>query len=162
MSTLYQINESMRVWLDLYNSEIPDRERVEVEMKLHEIEVARDVKISNCCGYLKNMLSDEDAIETEIKRLKEKKETISNRIEKFKEYIGLSMNDGEKWSNGVHSIGWRASSRIEIEAESEIPAMFVDEKIVQTISNTRIKGAIEAGINVPGARLVKSNNIQVR
>lgn len=157
---LYELTKQFDAVIEKYQHCEP-AELADLESELEAVEQTREQKLSNCCAYLKNIKAECIAIDTEIDRLKAKKEILVRRDENFKNYFTRCLGDGEKFSNGVHSIGWRKSTAVEVFEESAIPKKYVYEKVVTSISKILIGTDLKDGIEVPGAKIVTRTNLQV-
>lgn len=146
-------------FIDLFEKK-ENGELTEEEFEQQGKEKALDLqkKSMNIIGYLRNQELTTEAIKTEIERLTNIKKTIETRVENFKEYVKLNMQDLglEKIQTelGTMSISKNPAS-IEIYDETLIDDEFKKEKITVSIDKTAIKNAIKNGQNVQGARLVE-------
>jgi hypothetical protein len=164
-NTLYEIDAMFQACIDeinIYADEHGDEVDPCLTQKLDALSMVRDAKIEQCLRYLKNRLSERDAIGFEIMKLQKRMDTITRDAEYMKSYIGASVGAGIKMSFPVGVISWRKSVSTEIVDAAAIPAQFRHQKIEETISKTEIKEAINAGQDVPGAKLVEKQNIQIK
>jgi hypothetical protein len=163
--TLYDINEMYAKCLDeanAYGEEHGGETDPALEMKLEALGMARESKIENCLRYIKNISAEAEAVELEKKRLASRQVTIENRIEWMKKYLGAVVGVGNKIKLACGTIGWRPSTSTEIIDSTAIPAKYKSEKIEISIDKKAIKADIEAGQDVPGAKLNQNNNIQIK
>lgn len=125
--------------------------------------LAKDDKIANCIGYLKNLRALQNAVDEEVKIQKAKSASLENKIESLEKYIGYFVGD-DKWTNGVHSVSWRKSESVEITDEEMIPDTFKEVVIVRKVSKTHIKNFLKENHQntVEGAVLKINNNIQIK
>ncbi len=68
----------------------------------------------------------------------------------------------ESRKSGSHSISFRESQAIEVEDMESLPNYLIRETITREPDKAAIKGAIESGETVKGAKLVTRMNIQVK
>jgi len=116
-------------------------------------------------GYVMKRAQDEvDAIDQEIKRLYEMKQSRQKLISRIKETVAEAMilYDIEKIETRNLKISFRASTSVEITDIMQIPDQYKREKIEVSISKTEIGKDIKAGIDVPGAYLSTNKNIQFK
>lgn len=95
---------------------------------INEKQVAESDKKEAWCCFLKNQGALVDAIDAEITRLKEKKAQAEKTIEEGESYLSSLVT--EKWSNGIHEMGWRkCPPSAEPVNVAEIPVQYMREKI---------------------------------
>jgi len=155
---LYELTGALKTLLEYY-SDSDSTNSEECLAQLQEIEVERDYKLEACCAVYKNINAERDVIANEIKRLRTKLDAIENKSDNFKRYIENNMLPGEKWTNGVHKLSWRASESVEITNEEFLPDDFW--RIKKEPDKTAIKTAFKNGEKVTGAVLVHKNNLQI-
>lgn len=144
---------------------VVDEETGEVivdEKRLADLQMERDKKLEQLGLWVVEMKSDMASIREEEKRLAARRATIERRSERVKEALSRSL-DGNKFSTGLVSISFRKSSSVEID-----DAVFYGGgnleycKTTVTADKAKIKDALKQGFPVHGAKLVESNNIQIK
>lgn len=105
----------------------------------------------------------EDVLDAEIERLqnyrdkiRKGKELLKNRLSAAMQQFGIT-----EISSPTLRLSFRKSEAIEITEESAIPAAYMDQPPPK-VSKTKIKEAIQQGIEVPGAELVTRQNLIIR
>jgi hypothetical protein len=73
----------------------------------------------------------------------------------------LSVNKS-KFEDAKCKVSFRPSEAVEVVVEDMIPEEYKTTKVVTTVSKTAIKDAIKQGTDVPGATLVRKENIQIK
>lgn len=130
----------------------------EIEKQGNNLALALQNKSISVIGYIRNTELMSDAIKSEIERLTAMKKAIDTRVDKFKEYVKINMQDLglEKIQNelGTLSITKNPAS-VEIYDENLIANEYKKEKVTMTIDKTAIKNAIKSGKDVQGARLIE-------
>jgi DNA gyrase/topoisomerase IV subunit A len=113
---------------------------------------------------MKQFDNDASIIEAEINRLRALLNKADQRKELFKQRLSEAMQQFgvEKITTPLLKLSFRKSEAVEITDGESIPAEYYDEKIVTTLSKTRIKEAIKAGEIVTGAELVVKQNLQIK
>lgn len=119
----------------------------------------KEKKISNTCKYIKNMLSEYEAVAGEAKKLNERARVAKNKAEWVKAWLSGFLN-GEKWSDANSKITWRGSQSVAVADENLVPACYF-EKILK-IKKADIKAELKAGGEVPGCKLEEKQNIQIK
>lgn len=106
---------------------------------------------------------DLPAIDAEIKRLQALKAHRVAVADGLKAYLKRSMEamGMEKIQCPLFTVSIRANpASVDVFEEAMVPEEFLVPKY--TISKTKIKEALAAGVDVPGARLVKTKRLDVK
>jgi hypothetical protein len=151
---LYEITELIKKSEELELTQ-DDLELLEIELK---------EKSDNIIKYVQNLEGNINIIDTEIKRLQELKKTEKNKIERMKEYIKYSMDKMglKKIESPIGKISLRKSESVEIEDIEKIPGEFVTIKQTFNPDKTAIKKAIKEGREIPGAKIIIKENINIK
>lgn len=152
--TLYEINDEIMSCVDMETGEVIDAE------KLTDLQMAFDEKVENVALWIKNLLADAKAIKDEKDALADRERVCKNKAESLKAYLASAL-DGQKFSTPKVAISWRKSDAVEITDALTIPPEYWRLKDPE-IDKAGIKKALKAGTAVEGARLVQSNNIQIK
>jgi DNA gyrase/topoisomerase IV subunit A len=113
---------------------------------------------------VKHFDDEATVIEKEIERLSRLLAQAKKRKELFKQTLCDAMQQFsvEKIETPTLKLSFRKSESIELTDESKVPFSYVEEKVIKTISKTKIKEDIKQGIQVPGAQLVTKQNLQIK
>lgn len=136
----------------------------EIENSLSLTEEEFQSKAISYGFVIKGFEDSADIIDREIKRLQVLQQKAINRQDLFKSRLSEAMIQFgvEKIESPTLKLSFRKSEAVEITDEASIPSEFYDVKTVSTISKSRIKEIIKAGEEVPGATLIKRQNLQVK
>ena len=162
MVSLYDLTTEFAEAYERFENAETDFEREEAEKAMALINQDKNTKYANCCAYYKNLQIDLDSIVGVIYELRKKEERAKKRLESFKNYMQMCTVPGEKWSNSIHSIGWRKSVSVEVPDEDLVPAQYQREKVSYTVNKELIKQDIESGAELSFASLVTKQNLQIR
>lgn len=147
------------------NSETGEMTENKNQLVIWTDELTKDLKdkSSNVIAVVRNNELTIEAIENEIKRLKAMKESLENKLDKFKAYIKNAMlvNGIEKIDTNLGSIKFTKSTSTEIYDESLVDSKFKEIVTTEKISKEKIKKALKAGEEVQGARLVENKNLKI-
>jgi hypothetical protein len=159
--SLYDIEHKR---LELFDALTGDDEAAAARAKdeLAAIEEVRDDKLAGCCGHLKNLESDVEAIQTEIVKLNDKLSAALKRADKFRDYIKFCIGEGSKWKNGVHSISWRKSEAVEIPDDEKVPSQYMRVTVTESPDRAAIKLDLRNGLQVDWAKIVERQSLQVK
>ena len=156
---LYEINAELLSCVDTETGEIIDIE------KLDSLDLQMQDKIENIGCWVKNLLSDADQLDAEIKSLTERKRRKKNKAESLKKYLS-SFLDGSKFESSKVSISYRKSESVDVADIEQIKLLencddYLTYKDPEA-NKTAIKEAIKHGVIVPGCSLVEKQNIQIK
>ena len=147
------------------NSETGEMTENKNQLAIWTDELTKDLKdkSANVIAVVRNNELTIEAIENEIKRLKVMKESLENKLDKFKNYIkgAMLVNGIEKIDTNLGSIKFTKSTSTEIYDESLVDSRFKEIVTTEKISKEKIKAALKAGEEVQGARLVENKNLKI-
>lgn len=159
MTSLYKLTEQTRELQLLAESEDITPEMLEDTFKALDGEF--NEKALSITHVIKNMSSDINAIDVEIKRLAERKKILENKENSIKEYLRTNMEACEikKIECPLFTISLRSGRDVVlIEDASKIPDDFIDVSVVEKPDKRSILKAIKSGENIPGASIDKSKS----
>ncbi|MBN6068867.1 siphovirus Gp157 family protein [Aggregatibacter actinomycetemcomitans] len=164
---LYDISEQYQNIAELLNN--PEfAENEDVLAALDKIQDDFDHKVQQTVFILKNIESEIDPIDAEIKRLQAMKKSRQNNIDRIKERLkaNLKATDTEKVNCGVFTVAYREQKESAVEIDEDLflannmNESFVSVKI--TPNKTEIKKALKDGAEIIGAKLVDSQVLTIR
>lgn len=160
--TLYQCTEDVRLALD----QLADNDEQWAQDTLEAVIGQFEHKAHSVAAYILNSEAQADLLDAHIKAMQAKLKTARARAEKLREYLKHNMLAAGireiKANDGTFKASFRKSEAVEIFDESQLPPEVMTEKITYTASKTAIKAAIAAGQDIPGAKLVTRENLQIK
>ena len=140
------------------NGELPD----DIAQQLERLAITEHEKIENTGLYIKNLLSDADAIKNEVDRLNERRQAMTHKAERLKNYLSdyLANNGKDKFSTARIDLRFRRSEQVHIYQDADIPNDLWRVKLEP--DKAHIKELLKAGESVPGAELVERQNLQIK
>ena len=151
---LFQIEEEIMKCVDMETGEIIDSE------KLDKLQMDREQKIENIALWIKNLVSDAEALKAEKQTFADRQRAAENKAASLKKYLSDYLA-GEKYKSAKVSISFRKSETVNILDISQIPEQYL--KVAEpTVDKTGIKNALKAGEFITGAELIENQNIQIR
>lgn len=154
MANLYEINEEILNCVDMETGEIIDTERLE------QLQLAFDNKVEGIALWIKNLLSDAEAIKAEKDKLAERQKACENKAKNLKEYLSKFLG-GQKFKTPKVSISYRKSESVEVTDISKLDDDYL--KFAEpTVDKTKVKKALKAGTTLQGVVLVENQNIQIK
>lgn len=122
--------------------------------------MAFDEKVEGIACWIKNLLSDAEAIKVEKNALADREKSCKNKAESLKNYLRDALA-GQKFKTAKVSISYRKSKSVEVDDISKIPEEYLKYSDPE-VKKTDIKKAIESGKVFSGVTLVEKQNIQIR
>ena len=158
--TLLQIEEKyLAIMFNVEESGGELTEELDAELTLNEKELAG--KSLSYIEFIGNQESFEARIADEIKRLQALKKTTSNRIGWLKEKLLQAVKIFGPYKAGLHKVGTRQSSAVEIFDADLITNDYKVRKITEAPDKAMIKDALKNGASVPGAVLVNKLHLKI-
>lgn len=161
MANLYEISKA---YLDaLENLEADENGEINL-LPLEEVNAELNTKLENIALYIKNCESMAKSIKEEEANLTARRKAYENKVEHLKDYLSSCMQfvGASKFETAKVKLSFRASESVEITNQNEIPKDFLVEKVTVAPDKTAIKAAIKNGILIPGAEIVRKENLQIK
>lgn len=157
---LYEIKPEIEfILLDVNEDGMLTDEAME---RLQQLQMDEQTKIENVACYIKDLNADSKAIREEEKALADRRKVKENKAERLKSYLSdyLQLNGMAKYETARAVLSFRKSEAVEIGDDALIPE---DYKTYEPkVSKTAIKEAIKAGQEVPGAKIVTNQSLQIK
>lgn len=144
-----QLNDQIEQYASEHDGEIPES----LDNDLMQLQLNRDEKISGIAKWIKSLNAEYDAVDTEYKCLKARRDAIGNRIESIKKYLAFSVGVGQKFKDAAVSIYWKTSESVNVVEPEKLPTEY--QNITITANKTAIKEALKTG------RIQESDNIKI-
>lgn len=160
MSNLYDLSKAQELLLEEMLNADTDEARGEYIRLYNELEEDKDAKIAGLCALIKNKQALAQMYFDEAQKLRDKYVTLDGSVETLKAYLKKWVPEKEKWRHGVHSIGWRKSTKLFIDAKAPVPSQF--KKIREEIDTDAVREHLDGGGTLDFASYVESQNIQVK
>lgn len=155
MSSLYTINQEILNCIELETGEITDFDKFEA------LQIERNEKLENIALWVKNLLSESEALKAEEKAFAERRKSSESKAESLKRYLDSALK-GQKFNTTKVAISYRKSTSVDVLDVEKLPEAY--RKTVTTVSadKTAIGAALKAGEFVDGATLVEKNNLSIK
>ena len=144
---------------------VEQEEDADIKQDLQEvIAIELEKKSNNIVYVIKNLESNNAAIDAEIERLQALKKRNSSNIEKVKSNIlwFMQQNNIDTIKTDLATFGKRKSESTDIENIELIPQEFITIKQTFTPDKTAIKKAIKEGREVTGASIIENVSLQIK
>jgi hypothetical protein len=155
MANLYGIDQGILECLDFETGEIIDPERLE------SLQMERSQKIENVACWVKNLLSDAEAIKAEKDALADREAKCRKKAEDLKKWLGIAL-EGQKFSSARCAVSFRKSTKLEVLDEDIIPRAYMVETVSYKPDKQLIKEVLKDGQQINGCRLVENQNVQIK
>jgi hypothetical protein len=155
MNSLFHLSQELITVFE--NIESTEQNQSELILKLNEM---LSTKVDNVVSFHKFVENHLDLIDSQIKELKERKETINNKLNRLNEYVLACLNSANKkeFTGSIYKIQKvKCPASVEIFDEDKIPLDYI--KVPEpkpTIMKDEIKKALKAGEIIEGARLIEN------
>ena len=162
---LYELNLAFNNLLEVLENTEDEITKDLVTNSLNEIKMQTTEKIENIIKYIKNLESETVAIETEVKRLQQRKKATENKINRLKEYLKdfTSTTENKKYNTGLFTLSVRKNApSVNVVDLKAIPNTFIKKEVVETVDKAAIKKAIKDGQEVSGVELIQSESILIK
>lgn len=161
MSTLWEINNQIENLTERLVDDETGEINEDVMSELEQLEIDRNEKIEGCGIVMKQLASEVEAINAEIKSLKKRAEAKANRHDRIGEYVKATLK-GEKFETPKVAFSYRKSDKVEITDESLVPDDWCKFETTRKPVKTDIKKALKSGESIPGCVLIESTNLQLK
>lgn len=155
MASLYEIDKSILECIDQETGELIDPERLE------GLFMERNQKIENVALWVKNLLSDADAIKAEKDALADREAKCRKKAEQLKAWLAEAL-EGKKFDTARCAVSFRRSEKVEVDDVNSIPEELVVVTVTQSPDKKAIKELLKAGQEISGCRLVENLNAQIK
>lgn len=157
---IYYLANAVNELIELIANAEDDGQRLEYERLLAETQAELDKRLHCLCSWCRNLELEIEAYETEGRRLREEKTSREKKLERIKNYLGILVGEGNKWSQGTHKISWRKSTSLQIDEGSSIHPLFC--KHIEEHDKESIREHLLGGGTLDFARMIEKQNIQVK
>lgn len=150
---LFEINEEIMKCVDAESGEIIDTE------KLEQLQMEETSKIENIACWIKNLLSDAEALKVQKQTFANRQKAVENKAESLKKYLSDYLA-GQKFSTDKVAISFRKTSSVNVTDMSALPEEYL--KFGEpTPDKTAIKNAIKSGKKIAGAEILENQSISI-
>lgn len=157
---LYDLTKEQRALQKLLDRGDSDEE---LALAIMGITQARDQKLESCLFVRKNYAALAEAAKLEAKRLKERAEWAERRVAALDSWVGANLSDDERFECPIGAYSWRISEAcVPTEDNPDEIAPEVYTRYEPKPKVKEIKEDLKMGAHVPGWKLEKRNNLQVK
>lgn len=162
---LYELNQNFQNLMEVMEATEDNNIKELIQDSLNQLQLQTNEKIENIIKYIKNLEAEAIALETEAKRLQDRKVKTLKKVDNLKGYLKefTSTLDSKKYSTGIFKLSIRRNTpSLEITDVQAIPTQYIEYIEDIKVDKQRIKEAIKNGEIVPGVNLIKSESILIK
>ena len=144
-------------------NDIEDVEDVELIREIIEQQI--QAKSTGIIAVVRNLESNIDAIDIEIKRLQELKRKKQNNITRLKEYTKecMELRGVKKLETSLGNISIRKTPpSVNVVDENLIPLEYIETKQVMSIDKKLILSDLKDGLVIPGAEIKQGTSLTIK
>ncbi|HEL6627551.1 TPA: siphovirus Gp157 family protein [Listeria monocytogenes] len=159
MSTLYSIQGKYQQLLNLAEQLDPEL----LKDTLESIDDELETKAENVAFVIKELEGQSLVLETETKRLAERKNTISNNVKRLKQSLFDAMITAKKQKikTNLFTLDIRKNPpSVIVEDESKLLNYLIEQP--KKLDKTKLGDDLKKGIEVPGAKIIQTERLQIR
>ena len=166
-ATLYQIEDELLVALDTIEM-VPDEEpalKGELEEQIVRLIASEIAKVDEVSRMLAHFDNQAAFAAQEIKRLQDRKRAFERSYERLESCAKLAMEVAgkTKLEGTTSTLALRKSpTSVFLRNFDQVPPEYFSVKIERWVDKDKVKRALKAGIEVPGAELVEDRFYLVR
>lgn len=159
--SLYEIDQEIMACIDDETGEILDVKRLDA------LQMAREKKLENVACWVKNLLSDADAIKAERRQLEEREKAVRNKAERLKQYLVENLR-GDKLNTARAVVSYRKSEQVRI-VDEDIFVIWAAENHNEllryeppSIRLNEVKAYLKNVGELPGAEIVEKQHVIIK
>lgn len=142
-----------------------DMDQEVLEDTLQSLELARDEKAEGYAKIMKQLEAQVDAINTEEKRLADKRKVLENRHARMKQVLeqSFSLWEVDKIKGTIFTVSVQNNPpSVVIEDENIVPEQFVSVETVKKIDRKSILQALKDGEVIDGCSIKQTRSLRIR
>lgn len=159
MSTLYSIQGKYQQLLNLAEQLDPEL----LKDTLESIDDELETKAENVAFVIKELEGQSLILEKETKRLAERKNTINNNVKRLKQSLFDAMitANKQKIKTNLFTLDIRKNPpSVIVEDESKLLNYLIEQP--KKLDKTKLGDDLKKGIEVPGAKIIQTERLQIR
>lgn len=162
---LYEIKDLYRKFEEMVNEGLIDDDAI-VDT-LESIDGEFEEKADNIACLIKTWLAEAEAIKTEEKSLKERRERKEKQADSLKQYLSITMQqlNKTKVETPRNVLSFRKSTSLHISDEEAFKTKYpryIKIETIQSIPRKEIADLIKNGEILDGAELIEKQNLQIK
>ena len=162
---LYELNQNFNNLIEVLENTEDENIKELIKKSMDQLTLETNEKIENIIKYIKNLEATATALETEVKRLNDRKVKTLKKVDNLKNYLKDFTNtlDSKKYHTGIFNISIRKNAAaIIIENDFLVPDEFCKTEIIRKVDKIALKEKLKAGEVIEGVKLQQSESIIIK
>ena len=162
---LYELSQNFNNLIEVLENTEDENLKELIKNSMNQLTLETNEKIENIIKYIKNLEATTSALETEAKRLNDRKVKTLKKIDHLKNYLKdfTSSLESKKYNTGIFNISIRKNAAaVVVENEFLIPSEYCKTEVVRKIDKAAIKEKLKAGEVIEGVKLQQSESIIIK
>lgn len=159
MATLYELTEQAAALYEMLQAEEIDEQTFNDTLEA----MGADEKVETYCKLIKQLQGDADLLKNEIARLKARKTTAENGVDRMRgALLNFLMQSGkDSVKTGLFTVSTATTQAVNITNEKAIPCIYLVEQPPK-IDKDSIKRDLKGGATIDGAELIENKGVRIR
>ena len=162
---LYELNQNFNNLVSVLENTEDENLKELIKNSMDQLALETNEKIENIIKYIKNLEATATALETEVKRLNDRKIKTLKKVDHLKNYLKDFTNtlDSKKYHTGIFNISIRKNAAaVVVDNEFLVPDEFCKTEIIRKVDKLALKEKLKAGEVIEGVKLQQSESIIIK
>ena len=160
---LYELTSEYSELLEMLEDADADEEIIRDTLESIEGEI--EEKADAYAAIMTQMNAEAEMLALEAQRLTKRATSLLQRSDRMKTYLQrqLALIGLKKLKTKYHNFTVRTNAEsLVLESAADIPERFLVRKTTETIDRAALKKALQAGEDIPGARLTRTESLLIK
>ena len=162
---LYELNQNFNNLIEVLENTEDENLKELIKNSMDQLALETNEKIENIIKYIKNLEATATALETEVKRLNDRKVKTLKKVDHLKNYLKDFTNtlDNKKYNTGIFNISIRKNAAsVVIDNEFLVPDEFCKTEVIRKVDKAALKEKLKAGEVIEGVKLQQTESIIIK
>ena len=162
---LYELNQNFNNLIEVLENTEDENLKELIKNSMDQLALVTNVKIENIIKYIKNLEATATALETEVKRLNDRKVKTLKKVDHLKNYLKDFTNtlDNKKYNTGIFNISIRKNAAsVVIDNEFLVPDEFCKTEVIRKVDKAALKEKLKVGEVIEGVKLQQTESIIIK
>ena len=162
---LYELNQNFNNLIEVLENTEDENIKELIKKSMDQLTLETNEKIENIIKYIKNLEATATALETEVKRLNDRKVKTLKKVDHLKNYLKDFTNtlDSKKYNTGIFNISIRKNvASVVIDNEFLVPDEFCKTEVIRKVDKVALKEKLKAGEVIEGVKLQQTESIIIK
>ena len=162
---LYELNQNFNNLVSVLENTEDENLKELIKNSMEQLALETNEKIENIIKYIKNLEATATALETEVKRLNDRKVKTLKKVDHLKNYLKDFTNtlDSKKYNTGIFNISIRKNAAsVIVDNEFLVPDEFCKTEVIRKVDKVALKEKLKAGEVIEGVKLQQTESIIIK